>query len=53
MQTFMICSLLSTNKDIATMIPVKKLNASYLTKLTRKVSNKLENEGYFVLLNIR
>ena len=47
-QTFMICSLLSANKDVAAMIPVKNLNASYLTELTRKVIIMLEKVGYVV-----
>jgi hypothetical protein len=47
-QTFMLCSLLSSNKDVAAMIAVKNLNTVYLTELTNKVIVMLENAGYFV-----
>ena len=48
-QAFMICSLLSSNKDIAALIPVKSMNATYLKDCTVKVIRMLEDCGYFVI----
>jgi THAP domain/Transposase protein len=48
-QTFMLSSLLSPNKDVAAMVPVKNLTAAYLRELTTQVVTLLENCGYFVL----
>jgi hypothetical protein len=47
-QTFMFCSLLSSNKDVAALVPVKNLNAQYLKQCTMKVIEMLENVGYMV-----
>ena len=47
-QTFMMCSLLSANKDVAAMVPVKNLTAEYLKVCTLKVINMLEIAGYYV-----
>ena len=48
-QTFMLCSLLSHNKDVAGMIPVKSLTAKYLKECKIKIINTLENAGNFVI----
>ena len=48
-QAFMICSLLSSNKDVAALIPVKSMNAAYLKECTFKVISMLENCGYLVI----
>ena len=47
-QTFMICSLLSPNKDVAAVVPVKNLTTAYLKECTEQVLNMLESAGYFV-----
>ena len=47
-QTFMLCSLLSPNKDVAAMVPVKNLTAAYLKDCTLKVIAMLEKAGYLV-----
>jgi len=47
--TFMICSVLSGNKDVASMVPVVRLNVSYLKECTMKVIVMLESIGYLVL----
>jgi len=47
-QTFMMCSLLSPNKDVAAMVPVKNLTAEYLKVCTLEVITMLENAGYYV-----
>ena len=47
-QTFMTCSLLSANKDVAAMVPVKNLTADYLKVCTLKVITMLESAGYYV-----
>lgn len=49
LQAFMIKSLLSHNKDIAAMIPVKKLNSEFLLQTTLKVLNLLLTTGYVVI----
>lgn len=48
-QAFMICSVLSGNKDMAAMLPVKGLTAEYLLECTQKVIHMLENIGYSVI----
>ena len=48
-QTFMFCSLLSLNKEVAAMMPVKSLDAQFLKQCTMKVIETLENVGYCVL----
>ena len=47
-QNFMICSLLSPNKDVAAVVPVKNLTTAYLKECTEQVLNMLESAGYFV-----
>jgi hypothetical protein len=47
-QTFMLCSLLSPNKDVAAMVPVKNLTAAYLRDCTQRVIRMLESAGYLV-----
>jgi hypothetical protein len=47
-QTFMLCSLLSSNKDVAALVPVKNLTAENLKQYTLKVIEMLEKCGYFV-----
>ena len=47
-QIFMLCSLLSKNKDVAAIVPVKNLTSLYLKEFTMKVIKMLENAGYFV-----
>ena len=47
-QTFMLLSLLSPNKDVAAMVPVKNLTADNLKQYTLQVIEILENCGYFV-----
>jgi hypothetical protein len=42
----MICSILSSNKDIAALVPVKSLDAAYLKDCTFKVLQVLET-GFF------
>jgi len=48
-QAFMICSILSSKKDIAALIPIKNLTAAYLTELTLKMINLVERAGYRVV----
>ena len=48
-QAFMICSLLSSNKDVAALVPVKSMTAAYLKECTVNVLNMLESCGYWVL----
>ena len=48
-QTFMICSVLSKNKDVAAMLPVKGLTAEFLAECSLKIIKMLEDIGYFVL----
>ena len=48
-QTFMFCSLIFSNKDVAAMIPVKNLDAQFLKQCTLKVIEMFENMGYCVL----
>jgi len=40
-QTFMLCSLLSANKDVAAMVPVKNLTADYLKDCTLEIITML------------
>jgi hypothetical protein len=47
-QSFMICSLLSDNKDMAALIPSKSTNAAYLKECTVNIINMLESCGYDV-----
>ena len=47
-QTFMISSVFSKNKDVAAMIPVKNLTTAYLKECTLPVINMLESVGYLV-----
>ena len=49
LQAFMIKSLLSHNKDIAAMVPVKNLNSEFLFNITLKVLNLLLCTGYIVI----
>ena len=53
MQTFMICSLLSANKEVAAMVPVKGLTAEYLKTCTLQVLSMLEKVRFnmFCLLS--
>jgi hypothetical protein len=48
-QVFMCCSLLSKNKDVAAMVPVKNLTSAYLQELIIKVIELLERVGFLVL----
>jgi hypothetical protein len=48
-QAFMICSILSSNKDIAALVPVKSLDAAYLKDCTFKVLHMLETVGFSVV----
>lgn len=48
-QAFMICSIMSGNRDVAALIPVKNLTTEYLTDCTMKVLKLLEDCGYQVL----
>ena len=48
-QTFMICSVLSGNKDVAAMVPVTGLTAEHLAQYTRKTVKMLEDIGYYVI----
>jgi hypothetical protein len=48
-QAFMICSVLSSKKDMAALVPVKNLTAAYLKELTQKVLSMVEGAGYQVL----
>jgi hypothetical protein len=45
-QTFMLCSLLSSNKDVAALVPVKNLTAKNLKQYTLQVIVILEKCGY-------
>jgi hypothetical protein len=47
-QTFMVCSLMSKNKYVAAMVPVKNLTAAYLKECTLQVIAMLEKAGYLV-----
>jgi len=47
-QTFMICSLLSANKEVVAMVPVKSLTAEYLKTCTLKVLGMLDKVGFNV-----
>jgi hypothetical protein len=47
-RTFMLCSLLSANKDVAALVPVKNLTAENLKQYTLQVIGMLEKCGYFV-----
>jgi hypothetical protein len=46
--TFMLYMFLSSNKDVAALVPVKNLKADILTQYTLKMNNMLEKCGYFV-----
>jgi len=48
-QPFMICSLLSSNKDVAALIHVTLMNAEYLKECTVKAIDMLASYGYLVL----
>jgi len=48
-QAFMICSVLSRNKDIAALVPIKNLTSDYLKQLTLQVLTAVENAGFRVL----
>ena len=48
-QAFMICSLLSNNIDIAALIPVESMNATYSKECTVNVIRMLQNCGYLVI----
>lgn len=45
-QTFMVTSILSSNKDVVGLYPVKKLNSEYLFETTKKILDLLHNAGY-------
>lgn len=47
--TFMVQSFLSTYKDVAHILPVKKINAESLFKVIKKVIIGLENIGFKVI----
>jgi hypothetical protein len=47
-QTFMLCSLLSSNKDVADLVPVKNLTAENLKLYTLQMIDMLEKSGCFV-----
>jgi hypothetical protein len=46
--TFMLCSLLSSNKDVAAFVPVKNPTVENLKQYTLQVIDMLEKCGYFV-----
>ena len=46
---FVICSLLSSKKDIAALVPVKNLTAARLKDLTLSVISTVEKAGYKVV----
>jgi len=48
-QAFMMCSVLSSHKNIAALVPIKNLTASYLKGLTVKVISMVERAGYKVI----
>ena len=48
-QTFMMKSLLSKQKDVVALIPVKNLDANFLHQLTLKILNVLHETGYEVV----
>ena len=48
-QTFMFCSLLSSNKDVAAMMPVTNLDAQLCKQCTIKIIGMLEIISYCVL----
>lgn len=48
-QAFMISSLLSSNKDVVALLPVKNLTSNYLKECTMKVLSMLETIGYRVI----
>jgi hypothetical protein len=48
-QAFMLCSISSSNKDIAALVPVNGLNAAYLKNCTFKVLQMLETVGFLVV----
>jgi hypothetical protein len=48
-KAFMISSILSHKKDVAALIPIKNLTASYLKEMTVKVISAVEKAGYKVV----
>jgi hypothetical protein len=48
-QTFMLCPLLSSNKDVIALISLKNLTAENLKQYTFQVIDMLEKCGYFVV----
>ncbi len=48
-QAFMMSSILSSKKDIAALIPIKNLTATYLKELTLKVIVMVEQAGYKIV----
>ena len=48
-QTFMISSILSKNKDVVALISVKNLTSDHLCKYTTEVMNLLNSCGYTIL----
>ena len=48
-QAFMITSVLSNNKDVAALVPVKNLTACFLKELTLQVISMVEKAGFRVL----
>jgi hypothetical protein len=49
LQVFMIKSLLSHNKDVVALLPVKNMNSQFLYEQTTKVLTLLHNCGYEVV----
>ena len=48
-QAFMLCSLLSSNTDMAALVPVKNINGKFLKDLTVDVMRMVENAGFKVV----
>lgn len=48
-QAFMMSSILSSKKDVAALIPIKNLTASFLKEVTMKVILMVEQAGYKVV----
>ena len=48
-QAFMILSILSKHKDVAALLPVKKMDASFLHSSTMKFLEPVERAGFKVV----
>jgi hypothetical protein len=48
-QAFMISSILSKHKDVAALLPVKNMDASFLHSSTMKVLELVERAGFKVV----